>query len=293
MVILFLMRVRMAAGRFFGAFPLVVNRQLQQGAVDLHSHVFKELVVILSGKAVHYSGRDAYDIMAGDCFVVEEAHGYRESRDLNLVNVLFIPDRLLLPWNEARKLPGYHAFFALEPKYRKLHNFRSRLRLSPPQLSRVSALIDDMEKELKAQSPGFEIMATALFIELVGFLSRAYARMEGTHYSGLLGLSEVISHLERNYTEEISMRDLAGMASMSESALLRAFRSATGHSPIDYLIRLRVRQACGLLRQENMKVTEVAYRTGFNDSNYFSRQFRRVMGMSPREHRRGRRIGVE
>jgi len=273
-------------------FPLVVNRQPEQKSIDLHSHEFTELVIIQSGSSIHYSGKDEYEIMAGDCFVVEGAHGYKESQDLNLVNVLFLPDRLSVPWQEARKLPGYHAFFALEPRFRKLHNFRSRLRLSPKGLARVAALLDDMEAELSEKRPGFEIMATAFFMELIGFLSRAYARMEGVEYSGLLGLSQVISHLERNFTDQIRMKDLARMACMSESRLLRAFRNATHHAPIDYLIRLRIRRACALLHQTELDVTEIAYQTGFNDSNYFTRQFRRVMGMSPREHRRGRRIGL-
>ena len=282
------MIIKINKSGLLGNFPLVVNRQPRQGAIALHTHDFKELVIILSGRSVHYSGNDAYEIMAGDCFMVEEAHGYRNSENLSLVNLLFVPDRLPLPWNEACKLPGYHAFFALEPRYRKQHNFRSRLRLSPQELSRISAWIDDMENELTARKPGFEIIALACFMELIGFLSRAYARMQGVQYSGLLGLSEVISHLERNYTEEIRLPELAKMARMSESSLLRSFRNAMGHAPIDYLVRLRIRHACGLLRQDMPGITEIAFRVGFNDSNYFSRQFRRVMGVSPREYRKER-----
>jgi AraC-like DNA-binding protein len=275
--------------RFFGDFPLAINRQPHHAPTELHSHTFKELVIILSGKGVHFSAKDAYDIIAGDCFVVEEAHGYKNTDGLSLVNILFMPDRLPLPWDEARKLPGYHAFFALEPKYRDLHNFRNRLRFSPTELSRASALIDDLEQELSGKSAGFEILAIALFMELIGFISRTYAHMKGAHHSDLLRLSEVISHLERNYAQDIRLPDLTKLARMSESRLLRSFRGATGHSPIDYLLRLRIRQACGLLRQEDRNITEVAYQVGFNDSNYFSRQFRRIMGISPRQHRQGGR----
>ncbi|OGJ86582.1 MAG: hypothetical protein A2487_11710 [Candidatus Raymondbacteria bacterium RifOxyC12_full_50_8] len=274
----------------FGKFPLIINRQPSQGSIDLHSHAFTELVVILGGNAVHYSRADSYDIMAGDCFVVERAHGYKESNKLSLVNILFIPEQLPVPWNEARKLPGYHAFFALEPQYRKLHNFRSRLRLEPSGLAHVSELIDTIEQELHKKNAGYEIMATGLFMQLISFISRAYSRMQGTEYADLMGLSEVISHIERNFADEIRMADLAAMAAMSESRLLRAFRRATGHAPIDYLIHLRIRQACGLLRQKESTITAIAYQTGFNDSNYFTRQFRRIMGMSPRQFRKGRRL---
>jgi AraC-like DNA-binding protein len=269
-------------------FPLLINRQLRQGPVELHSHGFSELVVICGGKGVHFSTTDAYEIMAGDCFVVEGEHGYKESDDLSLVNILFKPGRLLIPWNEARKLPGYHAFFALEPKYRTQHNFRSRLRFSPEELSIVSRLIDDLEGELKQQHPGFEFIATALFMELITLIARTYTKRKGKTYAGLFGLSEVISFLERSYASQIRMADLTTLANMSESRLLRAFKGATGFAPIDYLIRLRIRQACALLQQENLTISEIGYQVGFNDSNFFSRQFRSIMGRSPREYRRKR-----
>lgn len=277
---------RITLDSFEEPLPLIVNRQPNQGPIDLHSHAFTELVVILDGTSIHFSGEDAYPIKAGDCFVVEGAHGYKRSRDLSLVNILFIPERLPLPWSEARKLPGYHAFFALEPQYRKLHNFRSRLTFSPSSLAQIKQLIDELEVELKLKRPGFEIMAMSHFMQLIGTISRAYARMQGVFYSGLQGLSEVISHIERNYAEPIRIADLVKMSSLSETRLLKDFHRATHYSPIDYLIRLRIQHAAVLLRQTGLSITEIAYRVGFNDSNYFTRQFQKTMHISPREYRK-------
>lgn len=267
-------------------FPLVILRQTPQGPVGLHSHLFTELVVILGGRGRHYSGADEYEIMAGDCFVVRGAHGYKDTDKLALVNILFFPDRLGLPLAEARKLPGYHAFFALEPKYRRRHKFRSCLRLSLDELTHVSGLINRMENELKEQTPGHEFVATALLMELIGRLSRAYARMDRRASRPLLRLGEALSYLERHFVETIRLKDLAAVAHMSASSLLRAFRLATGYAPIDYLIRLRIHRACDWLRSGDLNVTEAALRAGFNDSNYFSRQFRQIMGCAPREYLR-------
>lgn len=276
-----------------GSFPLLVTRQVEQRPIALHSHPYTELVVILGGSGVHYSGEDAYEISAGDCFVVEGAHGYRDGRNLSLVNVLFLTRSLRIPWDEARKLPGYHAFFALEPRYRKVHHFRSRLRLSPPELARVSSMLDDLESEINSGRPGRELMALSHFMELLGFLSRAYEGMKGGASSGLRGLSEAMGLMERSFAEPLSMERLAGTARMSGRQFLRAFRTATGRSPVDYLIRLRVRKAGELLRRTRLSVTEIAGRSGFNDSNYFTRQFRRVTGVSPREFRRASGTGPE
>ncbi len=75
---------------------------------------------------------------------------------------------------------------------------------------------------------------------------------------------------------------------MSERTFLRRFREATGFAPIDYVIRARIRRAADLLADLNagLSITEIAFRCGFQDSNYFSRQFRRYIGTNPRNYRR-------
>ena len=73
---------------------------------------------------------------------------------------------------------------------------------------------------------------------------------------------------------------------MSKRTFLRVFRAATGATPIAYLIGVRIRRAAELLRQGGVTVTEAAMRVGFEDSNYFSRQFRKVMGVTPRSYAR-------
>ncbi|MFO1492372.1 MAG: helix-turn-helix domain-containing protein [Kiritimatiellia bacterium] len=80
---------------------------------------------------------------------------------------------------------------------------------------------------------------------------------------------------------------MAREAGMSARQFNRAFRDATGSPPVAYVLRLRVNHAAGLLRHEaGLNVTEAAFRSGFSDSNYFSRQFHRAFGLSPRAYRR-------
>jgi transcriptional regulator GlxA family with amidase domain len=77
---------------------------------------------------------------------------------------------------------------------------------------------------------------------------------------------------------------MAKAAAMSDRSFVRRFKEATGFSPMDYVIRKRVHRATRLLGDPGPKpsITEIAFACGFNDSNYFTRQFRRVMGSPPR-----------
>jgi AraC-like DNA-binding protein/quercetin dioxygenase-like cupin family protein len=278
--------------RLFGSpeerFPLVVKGMIRQTDLGLHEHDVSELVIIQGGRGIHFTEEESYPVAAGDVFVIHRSlgHGYRDTEDLQLVNILYLLDGLRLPTDELRILPGYHALFSLEPSYRRRHHFKSRLRLDLEDLARVDDLAERLETELGRREPGFEFMARAFFMQVVGFLSRCYSRMRTDSARPLLRLGEALSHLERNYRDPIRLDELCRIAHMSESSLLRAFRRATGHSPIAYLIRLRILRACDLLRLGETDVTEAAFQVGFTDSNYFTRQFRKVMGESPGRFRK-------
>jgi transcriptional regulator GlxA family with amidase domain len=80
--------------------------------------------------------------------------------------------------------------------------------------------------------------------------------------------------------------ELATAAGLSVAHYSMLFRRHTGFSPIDFLIRLRVRRACRLLDTTSLPIGEVGERAGYLDPYYFARCFRRVMGCSPRGYRK-------
>jgi AraC-like DNA-binding protein len=73
---------------------------------------------------------------------------------------------------------------------------------------------------------------------------------------------------------------------VSEGYLSRCFTQETGLSLIHYVARYRIQEAKQLLNAGNMSITEIALEVGFSDSNYFSRAFRREVGVSPFAFRR-------
>ena len=150
--------------------------------------------------------------------------------------------------------------------------------------------MDALADELKARAPGFQLMCRALFMQMVGFLARCYSHSVVPARRELVRIAEAIAFLENHYDKEIYVDKLAGIAHMSKRNFLRVFREAMGKSPMAYLLSLRVARAAELLREGRLNVTEAGFRVGFQDSNYFARQFRKIMGASPREFvRRGGR----
>jgi len=255
-----------------------------QGPADFHFHEFMELVVIESGRGIHFTETESYPVAAGDAFVIRKraAHGYSNTNDLRLTNVLFYPDQLALPFKELESLRGYHALFETRPT-RKFYGLESHLRLDLKQLALFTNLTGALEQELKKREDGFSFMAKALLMQIICSLSRLYEHRQTMTRHPLARIAPAIAYLEKNYTGPIRQSELTALAHTSLSNLYRDFKSATGLSPKEYLIRLRVMRGAELLRRGELNVTETAFQTGFNDGNYFSRQFRRIMGMSPRQ----------
>jgi AraC-like DNA-binding protein len=150
----------------------------------------------------------------------------------------------------------------------------------------VASLTETLEREIAAKEPAYAFHCTAAFMQIIGYLSRCYSQAQPPSLQPLLRMGSVIGYLEEHYASPVALAELARVAHMSRSSLQRFFKRSTGSSPVAYLIRLRVRKACELLRSGDQTVTEIAFRVGFTDSNYFARQFSRVMGESPRDYRR-------
>ena len=160
------------------------------------------------------------------------------------------------------------------------------MHLNSRELVQALELVDQLHGELEAREPGFGFMANATFMQLIGQLSRFYGSNPSPDGKALLRVGEALSHLERNIHNEVNLEELASIANMSPRSFLRVFRSATGNSPLAWMLGQRINRACMLLRNTDKPITEIAFDIGFNDSNYFTRQFKKSTGFSPREYRK-------
>ncbi|MFA7186342.1 MAG: helix-turn-helix domain-containing protein [Victivallales bacterium] len=267
---------------------LKIHRMIPQPATHIHSHEFHELVLITKGKGIHFTKEERYPIRAGDMFIIwpGQMHGYAQTEGLELINIIYLPELLKLPDFDLKYQPGNYAFFELEPRLRHEHEFKSRLRLSEAELLEAEDIIWKIENELKEKKSAFHYMAAAFFMIFRGMIARWYSGQKSPQSKKLLEFASLMNFISRNLEKDLSVDMLSAKANMSVSTLNRTFRKAFGHSPMEYVIRKRIARACELLSSSNMSVSEIASASGFADSNFFSRQFRKVKGVSPREFRK-------
>jgi len=98
-------------------------------------------------------------------------------------------------------------------------------------------------------------------------------------------LEAVLEFMQDNLTEPLRLEDFAAQAGMSVSHFSDRFRAQTGQSPMAYFIHLRMRLASRLLDLSDKPIKAVAVEAGYRDPYYFSRVFKKSMGMSPEKYR--------
>lgn len=87
--------------------------------------------------------------------------------------------------------------------------------------------------------------------------------------------------ISRNFSRDITIEDIADFVGISASHLYRVFSQELGMPPTRFLTSYRIQEACTLLRNSNITISEVAVSAGFRDPLYFSRVFKKEKGISP------------
>lgn len=296
-------------------FPLDVLFLEEHPDYPLHTHDFSVIVIVLRGRGLNIIGKEEFPIKAGDVFVHHGArpHGYRATEHLGLINIIFDQSLLQRVRFDVTGLPGYQSLFVVEPAMLKEGHSARHLTLGMGDLAKAQQLSEAIEDELYGDLPrrravrfeerhrtragnmlvrrapdGHRFMAMTHFMALVGLLSRAYHFKPTVESGRIMKIGQVIAHMESHFDENLKIPDLAKMVGMSDRNFYRFFHRVKGESPLVYLQRLRIAKGARILQTSDKSVSEVAMECGFNDSNYFARQFRHILGVSPRQFQNGK-----
>jgi AraC family transcriptional regulator len=104
------------------------------------------------------------------------------------------------------------------------------------------------------------------------------------HLDGLK-FKQLKDYIEAHLAEDLAIATLAALIPMSQFHFARAFKAATGEPPHRYIMRQRIERAKMLLSVTRLSVAEVSYQTGFSNQSHFTVQFRKAIGMTPKQFR--------
>jgi AraC-like DNA-binding protein len=98
-------------------------------------------------------------------------------------------------------------------------------------------------------------------------------------------LESTLTFLHENFHRNVSLAEMAEQAGLSVTHFSFLFKQQTGYSPVDYFIHVKMQRACTLLTLQPKTINEIAYELGYEDPYYFSRIFKKVVGVSPNYYR--------
>ncbi len=98
-----------------------------------------------------------------------------------------------------------------------------------------------------------------------------------------------LEYMMKNFHENISIDYLADLVHLSKSYFMSCFKKAVGIGAIEHLTHLRINAACDALADTNKIISEIAFTCGYNNLSNFNRQFKQIMGCSPKEYRKRNR----
>lgn len=99
-------------------------------------------------------------------------------------------------------------------------------------------------------------------------------------------IQEVATYIYEHFSEHLSLESVSDKFNLSRSYLSKKFKKATGFGFKEYIINVRIQNACRMLLETNKSITDIAFECGFNDSNYFGDAFRKAKGVSPHKYRK-------
>ena len=99
-------------------------------------------------------------------------------------------------------------------------------------------------------------------------------------------LSQALSFIENNYMKEITVEDIAESSGLNRSYFGKIFKDSVGKSPQEFLISYRMIKAAELLKLTRYSVAEIGSAVGYPNQLHFSRAFKSVYGVSPRNWRK-------
>ena len=101
-------------------------------------------------------------------------------------------------------------------------------------------------------------------------------------------IQQVVSRIFDNMNDtSFGSNELCSAMGMSQSTLYRRMKTICGQSPNEFIQNVRLKYAARLLKETTMTISEISYDTGFSDSSYFSRAFKKCFGLSPKQWRKG------
>ena len=256
----------------------------------LHQHLEIQLTLIVSGTGTLFQGDYIGDFRPKDVFVIgtnvphvlkSDTNYYHNNGDLSHAVSIFFEEKSL-----------GDSFFDLP----ELKRVKQLLHESIRGIKLLNSTKEIVGKQILAITRQDGIGTIASLLNILNTISqskdRKYLSKEFTPYiideNEGIRLNEIFQFTIKDYHRTIKLQEVATMVNMTVSAFCRYFKQRTRKTYITFLNEVRIAQACKLLLNEDLAISQICYQCGFSNLSHFNRVFKANNGESPKSYRKSR-----
>lgn len=177
---------------------------------------------------------------------------------------------------------------ALQPYILVLNDYSALVVFSQKELTVSQIKVEQLVKKLynrftmyQSFAPDMPYQENLKNYEEARKIYQSFHQNEG-HYKN--DVAKTITYIEENYMHRLTLASISANVNLSSSYLCRVFKSEVGTSITSYLNNLRIRKAATLIKEQDLSLKEISAMVGIDDQLYFSRLFKKCMGISPSEY---------
>ncbi len=245
-----------------------------------HYHDYYQIYFVTRGTVTHCINEVSLKLMRGDCFIVPPNASHRIELDPQHASFIsfsfyehFLPDFV-------RERPEIDELFSAMNSSSLL----VRIVLQPQDLILVEQAIKLAKDEFRRADSGYECILQSQLATILVVFSRAYKYIKGIKHDSLL--LPCLEYINANFASPITAKEVASRMHLSDSTFYRYFKQIVGHPFKDYLTMIRIRNACTLLQDGSIPISQVASRCGYSNYSVFYRAFLLEMQISPAAYRK-------
>lgn len=243
---------------------------------DYHIHNSYEIFYMIDGDCEYFIGDKLYSVYPGYIIFIPKNTIHRN----RYISKEY--ERMIINFSEDYVEPGIAKEIPVL--------FECKI-FSPKNITFIKSIFSQMRREWDKLRSHDEIADSVIKADVNALLAH-FLRCECDNYVREASISNpsierLVHIINTNYHMPITLSFAAELLHISPAYLSVLFRENTGFGFKEYIINVRIKNACSKLADTKNSVKDIAYSCGFNDSNYFSSMFKKITGVSPLQYRKG------
>lgn len=249
-----------------GYYPDAHGHRMQRQRLDNYL-----LIYCIGGKGTLANDDKHYGITGGDLVLLprDHAHAYKaDNKDPWTIYWLHFDGRLAESFYRHAQMTAPRLNIGVQPRVVRVFDGLTDLRRGSHQLAEFIQGCHQLQA----------------LLSYIALLTRQQLPRSGK----LLNLEQLRALMQEHIHSQLDLARLAAEANVSKYHFAKKFKALTGSAPIQYFINMKMQRACYLLDSSRQSIKEVAASLGYDDVYYFSRLFKKTIGLSPSQYRQNR-----